>query len=106
MPLHNRSMQVFFAGAFGVFACGSIASWVRTYFFGVAAHRVAQRLRSSLFAALMQQDVAFFDEQRSGELVTILMEVRLNSFVSNRAQTVVLSAQIPVFTLQQVGIDA
>jgi ABC-type multidrug transport system fused ATPase/permease subunit len=75
-----RSMQVFFAGAFGVFACGSIASWVRTYFFGVAAHRVAQRLRSTLFAALMQQDVAFFDEQRSGELVTILMEVRLNSF--------------------------
>ncbi|KAG5189644.1 P-loop containing nucleoside triphosphate hydrolase protein [Tribonema minus] len=66
--------KVFFAGAFGIFACGSIASWVRTYSIGVAAHRIMQRLRTKLFGRLLEQDVAFFDEHRTGELVSILTE--------------------------------
>jgi ABC-type multidrug transport system fused ATPase/permease subunit len=76
LPLSLRRAQVFFAGAFGIFACGSIASWVRTYCINVASHRIMQRLRSKLFGKLMEQDVSFFDEHRSGELTSILTEVK------------------------------
>lgn len=31
--------------------------------------KVAQRLRAKLFAAIIQQDMSFFDRHQSGELV-------------------------------------
>jgi len=66
--------KVFFAGAFGIFAFGSIGSLVRTYCIGVASHNIARKIREKLFDALLQQEISFFDEQRTGELVSLISE--------------------------------
>lgn len=46
---------------------------------------VAKRLRSKLFAAIIQQDLAFFDNHRSGELVSRLTadaaEFKVNLYI-------------------------
>ena len=36
----------------------------------VVGERLACRLRTSLFQSLLQQDIAFFDEHKTGELVS------------------------------------
>jgi ATP-binding cassette subfamily B protein len=55
-----------------VFAFGGVFTALRAYMFNVAGERVVARLRGDLFAALMQQEVAFFDERRTGELTSRL----------------------------------
>ena len=71
-PISDR---VFFIGALGVFAAGSLASWGRVYALAMATAGVAGRLRARLFAALMLQEKEFFDEKAAGELTPILSEV-------------------------------
>lgn len=74
-PISDR---VFFIGALGVFAAGSLASWGRVYALAMATAGVAGRLRARLFAALMLQEKEFFDEKTAGELGPILAEVRFD----------------------------
>lgn len=47
-------------------------SFLRGYLFAVAGERVVARLRRRLFAALMAQEVGFYDQSRVGELVSRL----------------------------------
>lgn len=70
----SMSNKTFFSGALCLFACGSVASWSRTYNFGLAADRIARRLRNKVFKHLLMLDATFFDGRRSGELVGILTE--------------------------------
>lgn len=56
----------------GVFAISGLFTALRSYAFSVAGERVVARLRADLYAALMQQEVAFFDERRTGELTSRL----------------------------------
>jgi ATP-binding cassette subfamily B protein len=61
------------AGAlFAVFAVQAVFAMVRAWAFTVAGERVVARLRRDLFAAILGQDVAFFDETRTGELTNRL----------------------------------
>ena len=49
-----------------------IASLLRSWAFTLAGMRVVCKLRKSLFAAIVQQEIAFFDTNRTGELTNRL----------------------------------
>ena len=55
-------------GLLVVFAVQGLFSSLRFYLFSVAGERVVARLRRNLYASLLSQEIAFFDEQRTGEL--------------------------------------
>ncbi|NVJ27683.1 ATP-binding cassette domain-containing protein [Myxococcus sp. AM011] len=57
---------------FGVFIVQSVAMALRAYLFATAGERVVTRLRKRLFQSLLSQEVAFFDERRTGELTSRL----------------------------------
>jgi ABC-type multidrug transport system fused ATPase/permease subunit len=47
---------------FGVFFVGSVFAFIRATLFTVAGERVVARMRRMLFASVLQQEIAFFDE--------------------------------------------
>lgn len=53
-----------------VFLLGSIAGGLRSWLFELAGQRVVARLRKQVFAAIIKQDVKFFDINRTGELTS------------------------------------
>ncbi|HET9450165.1 MAG TPA: ABC transporter transmembrane domain-containing protein, partial [Aggregicoccus sp.] len=55
-----------------IFAVQAVAVALRYYLFSTAGERIVTRLRQGLFASLMSQEVAFFDERRTGELTSRL----------------------------------
>ncbi len=55
-----------------LFLVESVFSMVRAWLFTVAGERVVARLRQSLFSAILHQDIAFFDQSRTGELTNRL----------------------------------
>ena len=83
----------------GVFAISGVASAIRSYLFAVAGERVVARLRGDLYAAVMQQDIGFFDQRRTGELTNRLAS---DTTVLQNAVTVNLSMALR-FGLQGVG---
>lgn len=48
------------------------ASFLRVSIMGAAGERVVARLRNSLYSAILRQEIAFFDEHKTGELVSRL----------------------------------
>ncbi len=66
----------FFLGAAGVFACGAMASYIRTYNFNIISFHVGKRMRSMLFDHLLDLDMRFYDAQEngSGECIHVLSE--------------------------------
>ena len=56
----------------GVFFVQAVFSMLRAWLFTQAGERVVTRLRSQLFASILHQEVAFFDETRTGELTNRL----------------------------------
>ena len=55
-----------------IFAVQAVAVALRYYLFSTAGERIVTRLRQGLFQSLMGQEVAFFDERRTGELTSRL----------------------------------
>ena len=55
-----------------VFFFAGIATFLRSYLFTVAGERIVTNLRQMLFSSLISQEVAFFDEQRTGALTNRL----------------------------------
>jgi ATP-binding cassette subfamily B protein len=56
----------------GIFVVQAIAVAARSALFTIAGERVVTRLRSDLFARLMDQEIAFFDARKTGELTNRL----------------------------------
>ena len=52
----------------------SLATALRYYLFTLAGERTVKRIRSRLFDALLEQEIGFFDEQKTGDLMS-----RINS---------------------------
>ncbi|XP_046337858.2 ABC transporter B family member 1-like [Haliotis rufescens] len=52
----------------GIYILGSICSMAKGCLFTLAGHRMVARLRMKLFDAIIRQEVAFFDQNRTGEL--------------------------------------
>ncbi len=55
-----------------LFGLNGIFTALRSYLFTVAGERVVARLRANLYSAIVQQEVGFFDERRTGELTNRL----------------------------------
>ncbi|CAD7966480.1 unnamed protein product [Amoebophrya sp. A120] len=51
---------------------GAVATMVRSFIFNAAGERVVARLRFKLFSAIVCQEVAMFDERKTGELMSRL----------------------------------
>ncbi|NBD07560.1 MULTISPECIES: ABC transporter ATP-binding protein [Corallococcus] len=66
--LIDRSALIMLA----VFVVQGIATALRYYYFSTAGERVVMRLRHDFFRRLMDQEVAFFDTHRTGELTSRL----------------------------------
>jgi ABC transporter fused permease/ATP-binding protein len=56
----------------GLFAAGAVFGSVRAWLFTVSGERIVAQLRANLYKAIIEQDVAFFDERRTGELTNRL----------------------------------
>ncbi|KXJ29192.1 ABC transporter B family member 25 [Exaiptasia diaphana] len=52
----------------GIYIGGSIGSMIRAWLYTLAGQRLVARIRKQLFNAIMRQEVAFFDTNRTGEL--------------------------------------
>ncbi len=57
---------------FILFAVGSAFGALRAWVFTVAGERVVARLRERLYTSIIGQEIAFFDERRTGELTNRL----------------------------------
>lgn len=55
-----------------IFVIGAFFTFVRGTLFTVAGERVVARMRRDLFASIMRQEVAFFDQSRTGDLTNRL----------------------------------
>ncbi|CAE7531599.1 ABCB25, partial [Symbiodinium sp. KB8] len=55
-----------------VTVASAVFAFLRGFLFNCTGQRVVARLRNKLFHAIMQQEVAFFDSNRTGELVSRL----------------------------------
>lgn len=56
----------------GIFVVQAVAVAARSALFTIAGERVVARLRADLFARLMDQEIAFFDARKTGELTNRL----------------------------------
>jgi ABC transporter fused permease/ATP-binding protein len=76
-----------------VFAVRALADALRFYFFNTAGERTVSRLREDLFSRLVDQEVAFFDTRRTGELTSRLTAdtTVLQHAVSNNIATALRS---------------
>jgi ABC-type multidrug transport system fused ATPase/permease subunit len=64
----NRFMAV----ALIIYAAGLVAGYLRAAILGVIGERMVARMRYQLFGSILHQELAFFDEHKSGELVSRL----------------------------------
>ncbi len=55
-----------------IFAVQGVAVAMRYYLFSVAGERIVTRLRESVFAAIVEQEIGFFDLRKTGELTSRL----------------------------------
>ncbi|NOY25252.1 MAG: ATP-binding cassette domain-containing protein [Oligoflexia bacterium] len=55
-----------------MFAIGSVMGALRAWWFTVAGERIVADLRRDLYSAIIAQEIAFFDERRTGELTNRL----------------------------------
>lgn len=64
----NRTMTI----ALIVYATGTVTGFARAAILGVIGERMVARMRYQLYASILSQEIAFFDEHKSGELVSRL----------------------------------
>lgn len=55
-----------------IFAIIAVSSWIRATLFAIAGEKIVARLRRSLYDKLLTMEVAFYDVNRTGELVNRL----------------------------------
>ncbi len=60
------------SGILFLFAIQGLAFYYRAYLFGAIGQKVVSQLRKSLYSSLVRREVAFFDRERVGDLVSRL----------------------------------
>lgn len=86
---------------FMITVIGAIATAIRTYLFTAASERVVAQLRKDLFGHLINQEIAFFDVTRTGELLSRLSE---DTQIIKNAATVKLSDAMQSLGTALLGI--
>ncbi|PNF42848.1 ATP-binding cassette sub-family B member 10, mitochondrial [Cryptotermes secundus] len=69
-----------------VFLVGGLCNFGRVYLMSVSGQRITQTLRQTVFSSIMKQEIAFFDKNRTGELVN-----RLSADTSLVSQSVTMN---------------
>jgi ABC-type bacteriocin/lantibiotic exporter with double-glycine peptidase domain len=54
------------------FLVGSLASWIRIYFLGLATENISNKLKLEFFQALLSQDIEYYESTTLGEIVSLL----------------------------------
>lgn len=85
-----------------IFVFVGISTFLRSYLFTVSGERIVTRLQTQLFAKLLDQDIAFFDQRRTGELINRLTS---DATVLQKAVTVNVSMGLR-FLLSAIGAIA
>ncbi|KAJ8470078.1 hypothetical protein OPV22_024421 [Ensete ventricosum] len=80
---------------------GSICTALRAWMFNSASERVVARLRKDLFGHLMNQEIAFYDVTRTGELLSRLSE---DTQIIKNAATTNLSEALRNLTTTFIGL--
>ncbi|XP_065855125.1 ABC transporter B family member 27 isoform X2 [Euphorbia lathyris] len=80
---------------------GSVCTALRAWLFSAASERVVARLRKNLFGHLINQEIAFFDVTRTGELLSRLSE---DTQVIKNAATTNLSEALRNVTTALIGV--
>ncbi|KAG8061039.1 hypothetical protein GUJ93_ZPchr0003g18411, partial [Zizania palustris] len=80
---------------------GSICTALRAWLFNSASERVVARLRKDLFSHLVNQEIAFFDVTRTGELLSRLSE---DTQIIKNAATTNLSEALRNVTTTVIGL--
>ncbi|KAL5582127.1 hypothetical protein UlMin_014569 [Ulmus minor] len=80
---------------------GSVCTALRAWLFTSASEMVVARLRKNLFGHLIQQEVAFFDVTRTGELLSRISE---DTQIIKNAATTNLSEALRNITTAIIGI--
>eukprot|EP00045_Choanoeca_perplexa_P011532 m.122911 g.122911 ORF g.122911 m.122911 type:complete len:772 (+) comp15664_c0_seq1:104-2419(+) len=82
-----------------IYLVGAVASFARSWLFTWAGQRLVARVRREVFAAIVRQDIAFFDTNRTGELTNRLAS---DTSVIQNAVTVNISMLLR-YVLQIIG---
>lgn len=80
---------------------GSLCAALRSWLFASASERIVAQLRKTLFSHLINQEIAFFDVTRTGELLSRLSE---DSQIIKSAATTNLSDALRSVTTTLIGI--
>lgn len=56
----------------GLFAIQGLFFFLRSYFFGIVAQKVVYQLRCKLYDSIIHQNISFFDQEKTGNLVSRL----------------------------------
>ncbi|KAA8547902.1 hypothetical protein F0562_004331 [Nyssa sinensis] len=80
---------------------GSLCTALRAWLFSSTSERVVARLRRDLFSHLIQQEIAFFDVTRTGELLSRLSE---DTQIIKNAATTNLSEALRNVTTAVIGV--
>ncbi|XP_008778485.2 ABC transporter B family member 25 [Phoenix dactylifera] len=80
---------------------GSICSALRAWLFNSASERVVARLRKDLFSHLINQEIAFYDVTRTGELLSRLSE---DTQIIKNAATTNLSEALRSIATTLIGL--
>ena len=86
-------------GLLGVFAVIGVLGFVRAYLFTLSGERVVARLRRDLFERVLEQEIGFFDAQRTGDL---LSRISADTALLQNSVTVNISMGLR-FALQAIG---
>ncbi len=86
-------------GLICLFGVQAVFFYYRHYFFQMAGYRVVTKLRNDLYAAIVNQDIAFFDSARVGDL---LSRLSADTQLVQRAVTINVSVGLR-YILQVIG---
>jgi len=71
--IQNSEQHIYFlVGTAGIFIVASAASFVRVYCLSSATESISSRFKKVVFGSLIEKNMDFFDQNRKGQLITIL----------------------------------
>lgn len=71
-PVNASQLPTIAAGLGGLFVVGAISNVIRVNVSGMIGERITARLRQDTFSSILNQEIAFFDKTRTGELINRL----------------------------------
>ncbi|KAJ9579752.1 hypothetical protein L9F63_004589, partial [Diploptera punctata] len=82
----KENLNTLSAALLGIFIIGGLCNFGRVYLMSISGQRITQKLREVVFGSIVRQEVAFFDKNKTGELVN-----RLSADTSLVSQSVTMN---------------